>query len=56
VELKKLALDHETLETPMATSDELLAFRRSAFKIGYASIATAALTAWQRFRREEHLS
>jgi hypothetical protein len=33
----------------------LLAFRRSAFKLGYASIATAALTAWEWLQREEHL-
>jgi hypothetical protein len=53
--LKKLAPAQKKPETPTATWDELLAFRRSVFKLGYGSIATAALTAWQWLQREEHL-
>jgi hypothetical protein len=53
--LKKLAPGQKKPETPTATWDELLAFRKSAFKLGYASIATAALTAWEWLQREEHL-
>ena len=50
--LKKLAPGQKKSETPTATWDELMAFRRSAVKLGYASIATAALTAWEWLQRE----
>ena len=42
-------------ETPTATWDELTAFRNKAKELGYGSIATAALTAWEWLQREEHL-
>jgi hypothetical protein len=53
--LKKLAPGQKKSETPTATWDELMAFRASAVKLGYASIATAALTAWEWLQREEAL-
>ena len=53
--LKKLAPGQKKSETPTATWDELVAFRTSAVKLGYGSIATAALTAWEWLQREEHL-
>jgi len=53
--LKKLAPGQKKTETPTATWDELLAFREAAVKLGYASLATAALTAWEWLQREEHL-
>jgi hypothetical protein len=49
--LKKLAPGQKKTETPTATWDELMAFRMSAVKLGYASIATAALTAWPSSRQ-----
>ena len=42
-------------ETPTATWDELLAFRAAATKLGYGSVATAALVAWEWLQREEHV-
>lgn len=42
-------------ETPTATWQELVAFRRKAVELGYRSIATAALAAWEWLQREEHL-
>jgi hypothetical protein len=53
--LKKLAPGQKKTETPTATWDELLTFREAAVKLGYASLATAALTAWEWLQREEHL-
>jgi hypothetical protein len=53
--LKKLAPGQKKSETPTATWDELMAFRASAVKLGYASIGTAALTAWEWLQREEAL-
>jgi hypothetical protein len=53
--LKKLAPGQKKSETPTATWDELLAFRKAALGLGYPSIATAALTAWEWLQREEHL-
>ena len=53
--LKKLAPGQKKTETPTATWDELLAFREAAVRLGYPSIATAALTAWEWLQREEHL-
>jgi hypothetical protein len=53
--LKKLAPGQKKTEPPTATWEELMAFRTSAVKLGYASIATAALTAWEWLQREEHL-
>ena len=42
-------------ETPTATWDELVTFRAKAIELGYSSIATAALTAWEWLQREEHV-
>jgi hypothetical protein len=39
-------------ETPTATWNELVAFRRKAKELGYGSIATAALAAWEWLQRE----
>src|SRR5258708_5064559 len=49
--LKKFAPGQKKTEAPTATWDELVAFRMSAVKLGYASIATAALTAWPSSRQ-----
>jgi hypothetical protein len=53
--LKALSPGQSRRETPTATWDELIAFRRKAKELGYGSIATAALTAWEWLQREEHL-
>jgi hypothetical protein len=53
--LKKLAPGQKKPETPTATWEELLAFRAEAVRKGFASLATAALTAWEWLQREEHL-
>jgi len=53
--LKKLATGQKKSETPTATWGELSAFRKAALRLGYPSIATAALTAWEWLQREEHL-
>jgi len=42
-------------ETPTATWEELVAFRAAARKLGYGSVATAALVAWEWLQREEHV-
>jgi hypothetical protein len=42
-------------ETPTANWDELVAFRRAANKLGYGSVGTAALLAWEWLQREEHV-
>lgn len=42
-------------ETPTATWEELTAFRAKAVEMGYTSVATAALAAWEWLQREEHL-
>ncbi len=42
-------------ETPTATWEELVAFRRTAKDLGYYSIATAALLTWEWLQREEHV-
>ena len=42
-------------ETPTATWEELVAFRAAARKLGYSSVATAALVAWEWLQREEHV-
>ena len=42
-------------ETPTAIWDELLTFRSKARELGYHSLATAALVAWEWLQREEHL-
>ena len=42
-------------ETPTATWEELVLFRRAASRLGYHSVATAALLAWEWLQREEHI-
>ncbi|WP_076867004.1 hypothetical protein [Bradyrhizobium mercantei] len=42
-------------ETPTATWDDLVAFRQAARKLGYFSVATAALVTWEWLQREEHV-
>jgi hypothetical protein len=42
-------------ETPTATWEELVAFRAAARKLGYGSVATAALVTWEWLQREEHV-
>lgn len=53
--LKSRAPGQPVRETPTATWDELVAFRRAARKLGYHSIATAALLTWEWLQREEHV-
>ncbi|MTV15486.1 MULTISPECIES: hypothetical protein [Bradyrhizobium] len=40
-------------ETPTATWDDLVAFREAARRLGYFSVATAALVTWEWLQREE---
>jgi hypothetical protein len=42
-------------ETPTATWEELVAYRAAARKLGYGSVATAALVTWEWLQREEHV-
>jgi hypothetical protein len=42
-------------ETPTANWEELVAFRAAAKKLGYGSIGTAALLAWEWLQRQEHV-
>lgn len=42
-------------ETPTANWEELLAFRHTARKLGFYSLATAALLSWEWLQREEHV-
>lgn len=42
-------------ETPTATWEELVLFRRAASRLGYQSVATAALLSWEWLQREEHI-
>lgn len=53
--LKKRRPGELARETPAATWDELVVFRKKAVELGYTSIATAALVAWEWLQREEHL-
>ena len=53
--LKTRAPGQPARETPTATWDELLAFRMAARKLGYISVGTAALLAWEWLQREEHV-
>jgi hypothetical protein len=53
--LKARKVGEAPRETPTATWDELIAFRAKAKELGYGSIATAALAAWEWLQREEHL-
>jgi hypothetical protein len=53
--LKARAPGQSRRETPTATWNELVAFRGNGNELGYGSIATAALAAWEWLQREEHL-
>jgi len=53
--LKKRGPGEKPRETPTATWDELSVFRAKARELGYSSIGTAALAAWEWLQREEHL-
>jgi hypothetical protein len=53
--LKKRGPGETPHETPTATWDELTRFRAKAIELGYCSLATAALLAWEWVQREEHL-
>jgi hypothetical protein len=49
----KMGLVSYNRETPTATFPELECFRAKARELGYASLATAALIAWEWLQREE---
>jgi len=53
--LKTRAVGQIPRQTPTATWEELVTFRNKAKELGYTSIATAALAAWEWLQREEHL-
>ncbi|NEU94734.1 hypothetical protein [Bradyrhizobium uaiense] len=53
--LKSRAPGQAARETPTATWQELVAFRRAANTMGYHSVATAALLTWEWLQREEHI-
>jgi hypothetical protein len=53
--LKARAPGQPVRETPTAIWEELVAFRAAARKLGYGSVATAALVAWEWLQREEHV-
>lgn len=53
--LKSRAPGQAPRETPTATWEELVAFRQAAKRLGYHSIATAALLTWEWLQREEHI-
>jgi len=53
--LKARAPGRPVRETPTATWEELIAFRAAARKLGYSSVSTAALLAWEWLQREEHV-
>lgn len=53
--LKSRAPGCPVRETPTATWEELVAFRRAAKRLGYHSIGTAALLSWEWLQREEHV-
>lgn len=53
--LKRRALGQPVRETPTATWDELIAFRSAANRLGYRSVATAALLTWEWLQRQEHV-
>jgi hypothetical protein len=51
----KMGLRSSDRQTPTATYDELQAFRAQAIEMGYPSLATAALLAWEWLQREEDI-
>jgi hypothetical protein len=48
----KMGLPSSDRETPTATYEELAAFRVKAIEMGLASLATAAMIAWEWLQRE----
>jgi hypothetical protein len=53
--LRRRALGQSVPETPTATWNELVAFRLAANRLGYHSVATAALLTWEWLQRQEHV-
>ncbi|PDT74312.1 hypothetical protein CO675_26440 [Bradyrhizobium sp. C9] len=53
--LKSRAPGQAVKETSTAIWEELVAFRQAAKRLGYHSIATAALLTWEWLQREEHI-
>jgi hypothetical protein len=53
--LKKRGPGEKHRETPTATWGELALFRAKARELGYSSVGTAALAAFEWLQREEHL-
>ncbi len=51
----KMGLRSSDRETPTATYEELQAFRAKANALGFPSLATAALLAWEWLQREEDI-
>ena len=51
----KMGLRSSDRETPTATYAELQAFRAKAIELGFRSLATAALLAWEWLQREEDI-
>jgi hypothetical protein len=49
----QMGLTSSDRETPTATFQELTAFRAKAVQLGYPSLATGALAAWEWLQREE---
>ncbi len=50
-----MGLQSSGRETPTATYDELQVFRAKAIEMGYPSLATAALVAWEWLQRERDI-
>jgi hypothetical protein len=53
--LKSRAPGQPLRETPTATWEDLVAFRRTAARLGYFSVGTAVLLTWEWLQREEHV-
>ena len=51
----KMGLRSSSRETPTTTYEELQTFRTKAIEMGYPSLATAALLAWEWLQREEDI-
>jgi hypothetical protein len=52
---ERMGLQSTSRETPYATFVELKAFRAKAVEMGFQSIATGALIAWEFLQREHHI-
>jgi hypothetical protein len=51
----RMGLEESPRETPTATWAELQTFRAKAFEMGFPSLATAALVAWEWLQREDDI-